>query len=140
MKKNTQRKNAEEPYSISQRREDRMHYVKICVAIIVLVMVFVACYLGFYFGRELFSTSGVSSTRAEYTEYMIHIEKGERTFTVGRELKEAGIIRNAFAFLVQTKLFKCTIEPGDYLVNSRQSSQEIAKQLNSKYRLKGSGE
>ena len=141
MKENTrQRENTEQQESISLRREDMFHYVKICLAIIVLVAVMVACYIGYYFGRELFSTTGVSSTRAAYTEYTIHIEKGERTLTVGRELKGAGIIRNPFVFWVQTKLFKCTIEPGDYLVNSRQSSQEIAKQLNSKYRLKESGE
>ena len=141
MSKSTRRSEGSEPQDrISTRREDMFHYVKICAAIIVLVAVMVACYVGYYFGRELFSTSGVSSTRAAYTEYTIHIVKGERTLTVGKELKKAGIIRNPFVFLVQTKLFKCTIEPGDYLVNSRQSSQEIAKQLNSKYRLKGSGE
>ena len=140
MRENTQSESSEQLDPISSRREDMFHYVKICAAIIVLVAVMVACYIGYYFGRELFSTTGVSSTRAAYTEYTIHIEKGERTLTVGKELKDAGIIRNAFVFLVQTKLFKCTIEPGDYLVNSRQSSQAIAKQLNSKYRLKGSGE
>ena len=122
------------------RREDLLHYVKICVTVIILVAVIVLCYIGYFFGRELFNTNGVSQTRAEYTEYTIHIEKGERTLTVGRELKKAGIIRNPLAFWVQTKLFKCVIEPGDYLVNSRMSSMDIAKQLNSAYRLKGSGE
>lgn len=141
MEENTQQfTEAEIREEYRRSREDLLHYVKILAAVIILVAVFVLCYIGYFFGRELFSTSGVSSTRASYTEYTIHIEKGERTFTVGRELKKAGIIRYASVFLVQTKLFKCTIEPGDYLVNSRMSSMDIAKQLNSAYRLEGSGE
>ncbi|MBQ6550724.1 MAG: endolytic transglycosylase MltG [Lachnospiraceae bacterium] len=135
-----QSEEAAEEQEHSSRREDMLHYVKIFATVIILVAVIVLCYLGYFFGRELFNTSGVSQTRAEYTEYTIHIEKGESTLTVGRELKKAGIIRNPMVFWVQTKLFKCIIEPGDYLVNSRTSSMDIAKQLNSTYRLKGSGE
>ena len=111
------------------KKKDLFHYLKIATAILLIVLVVLLAVFGYKFGGDLFTDAGLAE-KGQGVEYTLTVQKGESTFSVGRELKAAGIISSPLVFLVQSKLFKCTMTPGTYQVSSEQSSKAILKYLN----------
>ena len=114
-----------------EKRHDAFHYLKIAIAILLVVLVLILAVWGFLIGRALFTDAG-QMPQGQGVEYQLNVREGESTFQVGRDLESNEVIGSALVFLVQSKLFKCTIKPGTYTVNSAQSSKAILKQLNQK--------
>lgn len=114
-------------------REEILHFFKIALAVFLLVFGVFLAFVSYRFGRLVFTDDAMTDTRSEMITYDITIRPGESTIRVGWELREAGIIRSAAAFFVQSKVYKCKIPPGTYTVYSKNSSKEIIKYLNQEY-------
>ena len=98
----------------------------IAIALLVLVGFTVVNY-GFRFGYTLFCADAVEP--APGTDIEIEIEKGDTVDELGEALYERSIIHNAEAFRIQARLFKLSIYPGTYKLNTSMSVREIIKSL-----------
>jgi len=116
------------------RKEDLLHYFKIILTILGIAFVILACYAAFQFGQMIFSNSTMTNSVQEPRSYTISIEKGDTPLSIGTELEKAGIIESRLAFVAQAYLYDCSFGPGEYLVESNQSSKEIAKSLSVAYK------
>lgn len=116
-----------------EKTENFLHYLKIVTAVIGLVGLVVACWFGYHFGQAIFTDESMTNNRATNITYELTVTKGESVYTIGRELEKNGIIESGLAFLAQTKIYDCKIDPGTYTVSSRQSSKDIVKYLNQEY-------
>ena len=114
-------------------RADLFHYIRVGIGILVITLTVLACYFGYDLGREIFTDEAKTTYRTDHITYNLVVTKGEGSVAVGRDLKEHGIIRNALAFAIQTKVYQTKIEAGEYVVSSRQSSKAIAKYLNDEF-------
>jgi len=114
-------------------RGDLFHWIRIVIGILLLTLIVLGTYFGFVLGREIFTDDSRTTVRTEHVTYTLVVRKGEGSLAVGRDLKEHGVIRNALAFAVQTKIYQTKIEAGEYTVTSRQSSKAIAKYLNDEF-------
>lgn len=115
-----------------EKRKDFFHYLKTVIAVLLVLLVLLLSFFGYRFGRALFTDSGVD-TAGNGREYVLNISEGESTYAVGSDLAQHGVIDSPLVFLVQSKLFKCKIDPGSYTVNSASSSKAILKYLNGQY-------
>ncbi len=120
----------------TDKRGDFLHYMRIIIALLMVVFAGISCYAGFKFGRMVFTDQPKTTLRTEHVSYELTVEKGESVLSIGKDLEEHGIIDSAAAFFVQTKVYKCKIAPGTYTVSSRDSSKAIVKALNSAF-IKG---
>ena len=125
--------------SNAEKRGDFLHYMRIVIAVLMVVFTGLSCYVGFRFGRMIFTDEPKTTLRTEHVSYELNVVKGESVLSIGKDLEEHGIIESAVAFFVQTKVYKCKIAPGTYSVSSRDSSKAIVKALNSAF-IKGSQE
>jgi len=115
------------------RREDILHYLKTILTIISIAFIILACFVAYRFGRQIFTDSAMTNNRETNITYQLTIKKGESALSVGTRLEEAGIIESRFAFWAQAYLYEYTIGPGEYTVESSDSSKEIGKKISSEY-------
>ena len=115
--------------------EDRdfLHYLKIAIAVMVLLLIVLASYFGYHFGRQVFTDESLADKKGTVREYVLEVAAGESTLQVGIDLEKHGIIESALAYTVQTKIYQGKIAPGSYTVSSEKSSKEIVKYLNTEY-------
>ncbi|GEM_PF-2811450 len=114
-------------------KEDLFHYLKIAAAVLFLVFLFLAGFFGFRLGQMVFSDEPLTTTRDTHVSYDLKVEKGENVLMIGIDLERHGVIESGLAFYIQSKVYKCRIEPGTYTVNSKRSSKDILKDLNQAY-------
>lgn len=114
------------------KRKDFFHYLKVVIAVLTVVLVLILTIYGYHFGKALFTDAGMKPA-GQGTEYQLVVTQGESVLSVGRDLQSHKIIDSALVFAVQSKLFKCKIDPGAYKVNSSWSSKAILKELNLQY-------
>ncbi|MBO4412179.1 MAG: endolytic transglycosylase MltG [Lachnospiraceae bacterium] len=115
-----------------KQKKDLFHYLKILIVVLFFVLLAIVCYVSFRFGVLIFTNDGVTDSEHAVT-YTLRVEQGESVYQIGRDLETHGIIENRFVFMIQSKLYKCTIAPGTFTVNSGMSSKEILKYLNREY-------
>lgn len=115
------------------RKEDLFHYLKIAAAVFFLVFLFLAGIFGFRLGQMVFSDEPLTSTRDSHVSYELTVAKGENVLMIGRDLEKHGVIESGVVFYIQSKVYKCRIDPGTYTVNSKRSSKDILKDLNQAY-------
>ncbi len=121
------------PARSAKRRGDLFHYLKIAVMILIAAMIVVLCILSYRAGVLIFTNDGRTAENEPAVRYTIEIAQGESVLSIGRELREAGIIESGVVFFIQSKLFKCKIAPGTYTLSSDKSSKAILKYLHSEY-------
>lgn len=123
-----------------EKRKDFFHYLKFVIAVLLVVLILILTVYGYHFGKALFTDTGMKAPGSG-TEYLLNVAPGEGIFSVGRDLQENRVIESALVFAVQSKLFKCVVDPGTYRVNSSWSSKAILKELNLQHEKnrKGSG-
>lgn len=114
-------------------KEDLFHYLKIAAAVLFLVFLFLAGFFGFRLGQMIFSDEPLTSVKADHVSYELKVEKGENVLSIGMDLEKHGVIESGLAFYLQSKVYKCRIDPGTYTVNSKRSSKDILKDLNQAY-------
>ncbi len=115
-----------------KQKKDLFHYLKIAAMVLFLVFLVVICILAFRFGKEIFTNDAVSDEE-HAVQYTLKVESGESVYQIGKDLETHGIIRSRLVFLVQSKLYRCKIAPGEFPVNSGMSSKAILKYLNDEY-------
>ena len=98
----------------------------IVIALLVLVG-FTTVNYGFRFGYTLFCADTVEP--APGTDIEIEIEEGETADELGERLYENGIIHNAEAFKLQAGLYRLSIYPGTYKLNTSMSVREMIRSL-----------
>ncbi len=116
-----------------KNREDLRHYIKIILAVFLLVLGAAMAVFSYRLGRLVFTDDAVADSSVDNITYEITITPGESTLAVGFELMREDVIPSASAFLIQSKIYKCKIAPGTYTVYSKMSSKEIIKYLNQEF-------
>ena len=112
---------------------DFFHYIRAGIAVLIVVLVVLSAYFFFRLGMLVFTNEPVTTLRTEVVTYELTVVPGERVLTIGMELEDHGIIKNAMAFWIQSRVYQCRIAPGTYTVTSKMSSKEIMKYLNQEY-------
>jgi len=116
--------------------KDFFHYLRIVIGVLMGVFIGISAYIGFRFGRMIFTDEPMTRIRTDHVSYELTVREGESVLSVGKDLEEHGIIENRFVFFVQSRIYKCRIAPGTYTVSSRDSSKAILKSLENAYVLK----
>ena len=114
-------------------RADAFHYVRIVIAVLLVVAAILLGYFGYRLGTMVFTDEPLTDSIAYNITYDLTVEEGDSALEVGEKLEKAHIIESALAFAIQTKLYDCTIGPGIYEVSSNKSSKDIARYLNTEY-------
>lgn len=102
-------------------------WIKIVIAVILILLVFALSSRAFEFGREVFTAAGTEA--APGTDRIILIPEGAGRTEVAGILKENGLIENKSVFLVQTMIYEAEFFPGEYILNTSWSSEEIIDKL-----------
>ena len=121
-----------QPKKKEKQKQDAFHYLKLAIAVLFVAMTVLLAIFGYRFGRELFSDEAISET-GKGVEYTLQIEPRENVLTIGKDLREHGIIRSELVFFIQSRLYGMKIDPGVYTVSSDQSSRAILRMLNQQY-------
>ena len=62
-------------------------------------------------------------------DVIVEVKEGTSALSLGKTLKEKGLIRNAYLFVVQMKLsaYADTVKPGIYTLSTTQTAREMLK-------------
>ena len=121
-----------QPKKKAKQKQDAFQYLKFAIMVLFIAMTVLLAVFGYRFGRDLFSDEAVSE-KGKGVEYTLQIEPRENVLTIGRDLREHGIIRSEIVFFIQSRLYGLKIDPGTYVVSSEQSSKAILRMLNQQY-------
>lgn len=106
--------------------------LKVAVYIVALILLAVAAYRSYLFGKAVFSEEGTDPSPG-YTQ-TVEVEPNMGAWEIGSMLEEQALIDSKWVFLVQSFIFELDISEdtaGSYRVNSSQSGEDIIKMFNS---------
>ena len=117
-----------------------------CLVLKILLVVLISFGLyhvgtyAFDFGRQIYSEEGM--TAAPGKDVAVVISEGESTKEIAQMLEQFGLIRNSFVFLVQERLSKYhgQIQPGNYVLNTSQSGNDMIAILSGQTETSGNEE
>ena len=106
--------------------------VKIAIYVIFIGGLLLAARGSYQFGREIFSDKGKDKTPG--TDVTVTVKAGESQLALAKDLAGKGVVKNAYVFFIQLKLYKpdrkgAKIAPGEYVLNSSKSGEELAESL-----------
>lgn len=104
--------------------------LRLLVGAVLVFLLYEGVTRGYQFGHAVFSPEAVSEAPGHDQTWVI--EKGDSLLGVSKELEEAGLIPDAYVFAVQAKLYKYTLCPGTYLLNSSMTSRDILQKIDEK--------
>lgn len=108
--------------------------IKVSLRLIIYALVILILYegvtIGYEFGHEIFASTAVSP--APGTDKTIVVEDGRSSLQVGKQLEEEGLIRNGYAFWIQSMFYEYDIYPGAYVLNTSMTSKEMLEVLSVK--------
>ena len=120
------------------------HIMCLVLKILLVVLISFGLYhIGTYafdFGRQIYSEEGM--TAAPGKDVAVVISEGESTREIAQMLEQFGLIRNSFVFLVQERLSKYhgQIQPGNYVLNTSQSGNDMIAILSGQTETSGNEE
>ena len=120
------------------------HIMCLVLKIVLVVLISFGLYhvgtYAFDFGRQIYSEEGM--TAAPGKDVAVVISEGESTKEVAQMLEQFGLIRNSFVFLVQERLSKYhgQIQPGNYVLNTSQSGNDMIAILSGQTETSGNEE
>ena len=120
------------------------HIMCLVLKIVLVVLISFGLYhvgtYAFDFGRQIYSEEGM--TAAPGKDVAVVISEGESTKEIAQMLKQFGLIRNSFVFLVQERLSKYhgQIQPGNYVLNTSQSGNDMIAILSGQTETSGNEE
>ncbi|MCI8297512.1 MAG: endolytic transglycosylase MltG [Lachnospiraceae bacterium] len=101
--------------------------IKVSIRLIIYALVILILYegitAGYQFGYEVFNPTPM--TRGAGYEKTVMVQEDQSGLQVGQMLKEAGLIRNAYAFAVQARLYGYEICPGTYVLDTTMDPRDI---------------
>ena len=100
---------------------------KLLIYALVFFLMYEGAIRGYRFGHEVFSPQAVSE--APGRDYSCVIQEKETVRQLAKELKEEGLIRDSYVFLVQAKLYEYELHPGTYVLNSSMTSKEMLQKI-----------
>lgn len=106
--------------------------IKIAVYVIFIGGLLFVARESYQFGREIFSDKGKDKTPG--IDVTVTVKEGESQMTLAKDLASKGVVKNAYIFFIQLKLYKpdrkgAKIAPGEYVLNSSKSGEELAESL-----------
>lgn len=107
----------------------KMAMTIISISVKIILVVAVICLLvwggkkGFEFGVSIFTPTTVED--APGTDIQVVIKPGLDAMDVARLLEDKGIIADYRVFWLQSLLYECEIEPGEYTLNTSMTSENI---------------
>lgn len=120
------------------------HIMCLVLKIVLVVLISFGLYhvgtYAFDFGRQIYSEEGM--TAAPGKDVAVVISEGESTKEIAQMLEQFGLIRNSFVFLVQERLSKYhgQIQPGNYVLNTSQSGNDMIAILSGQTETSGNEE
>lgn len=95
---------------------------------LIITLVFIRCAAWCYsFGHSIFYSSSVDEKPGR--DIVVNIGEGMNDRSTAMYLFDRGLIVSEFSFIVQARVFDFDIEPGEYTLNTSQTSREILKIL-----------
>jgi len=102
--------------------------LQMIVCAVVVMLIYDAGVRGFAFGESIFTPSAVSS-KANGKDMIVIVEEGATELEVAKLLESKGLIEDFKVFYVQSKLYRGTILPGTYTLNTSMTSEEMLELL-----------
>lgn len=102
--------------------------IKAVVYVLLIVVLYLTCSNAFKFGKDVFSEEGMAKP-GNGVEIQITVPNGASTKEVGDILVKNGLIKNAYAFVIQNFLYEGDIKPGKYVLNTEYNPEEIVEAL-----------
>ncbi len=101
------------------------------ILILVCILIFVAlCATGYRVMYDVFADEPVSESSS--VGVVVRIDSDMNTYEIGKRLEDEGLVKSAFVFTVQAKLFTQSgksLLPGTYSLNSSMTAEEIIEIL-----------
>lgn len=106
--------------------------ISISLQMIVCALVIIVLYdtgiKGFEFGQSIFSQEAVAS-EANGKDMIVIVEEDASEVDVAKLLENKGLIKDYKVFWIQSKLYKATLYPGTYTLNTSMTSEEMLQIL-----------
>lgn len=100
---------------------------KLLIVLVILAFVVLFSVAGYNFGKRIFSDESVQEFPG--TDVGVVIESGMGKDEVADLLYESGLIVNKNVFVIQCTLYEAEFYPGEYILNTSYSSEEIIEEL-----------
>lgn len=113
----------------------KMAMTVISISVKIILIAAVVCLLvwggkkGFEFGVSIFTPTTVEA--APGTDVPIVIKSDSDVLDVARLLEDEGIIADYRIFWLQALLYECEIKPGEYMLNTSMTSEDILEVIKS---------
>ncbi len=102
--------------------------IRLLIYVVIIIVVFNMANVFYGLGHNIFYESSVDPKPGR--DVMVHISEDYDTETVAKLLLAKGLINNETAFVVQSKFYGFTIKPGDYTLNTSQTTKNLLEKLN----------
>ena len=101
--------------------------VRLIIGALLLLLLYEGMTRGYEFGHEIFCSTAVAV--APGTDKGVRIEEGTSAFRAAEQLRDLGLIKNEYAFVIQSKFYDYEITPGTYTLNTSMTAKEILQVL-----------
>ena len=101
---------------------------RVIIAALLLLLTFEGLRICFDFGHDIFYQQPMEAEPG--TDHVVTLEDGATMQSTAEQLKDAGLIRNELAFVIQGQLYQINLYPGDYTLNTSMTTKEILTALN----------
>ena len=102
--------------------------LKLIIYAVVILVLYEGITKGYSFGYDIFYSS--SAAPKPGVDMRVTIGEGEKVADIGAALEKGGVIKNRYAFLIQSIFYgyggtDYPVEAGTYLLNNSMTSKEI---------------
>ncbi|MDO4439110.1 MAG: hypothetical protein Q4B86_06680 [Eubacteriales bacterium] len=101
--------------------------IKVIAFALVILLLFECGKLSFGFGRSIFYQEPVEAKPG--TDVVITFDKDDDMDSVAELLKDEGLIRKELPFVIQGSLYKISIVPGEYVLNTSMTTKEMLMKI-----------
>lgn len=101
--------------------------LRLIIYALVLLVIIRAASFAYNFGHDIFYASSVEEAPGRDIE--VSIPEGISVKGTAKLLKSRGLITNELSFEIQSGFFDLEITPGDYILNTSQTSRQILELL-----------
>lgn len=101
---------------------------KLIIYALVVLLLVEGVSKGYEFGHEVFYATAVDDAPGK--DITVTFDKGVPINNVASDLHKLGLIKNQYAFVIQTYFYEYTVNPGTYLLNTSMTSKEILDLMN----------
>lgn len=104
--------------------------IKLAVYLALGIVMVILSIKAYHFGEDVFSEEGMDD--APGYDITLVIEEGDGKMDVAKKVVEEGLAKDQYVFYVQSILYEAHFQPGEHVVNSSKSPEEIVAELSKK--------